>query len=135
GLAKNPADRFARVGDFARALSGAATSSPSQPPIAFPAEAPKPPAPETSSAPHFPPAKPSLSVSIAPGRVSWWRRRRTIVIVGSVLVLFLILAALNSRDRAGSGNAAATDDHGNTIATATLVTPGTHAGTLAPAGD
>src|SRR4029077_197555 len=90
GLAKNPADRFARVGDFARALSGAATSSPSQPPIAFPAEAPKPPAPETASAPHLPPAKPSPSVSIAPGRVSWWRRRRTIVIVGSVLVLFLI---------------------------------------------
>jgi hypothetical protein len=46
--------------------------------------------------------------------------------------LFLVLSALN-RDQAGGP--AASDDHGNTIATATLITAGTHTGTLAPAGD
>jgi hypothetical protein len=149
GLAKKPADRFARVGDFVRALSGAAGSSPSQPPIpaaaqppiVVPAEAlpaaPIPQAAQPPSAPRLAPGQSSLSVSTAPPtvRASWWKRRRTVVIVGGVTVLFLVLAALSNRDRAGGGNAAATDDHGNTIATATLITPGTHSGTIAPAGD
>jgi len=149
GLAKKPADRFARVGDFVRALSGAAASSPSQPPIPaaaelsipvvalptmVPAEA-KPSAPQPASAPRLPPAQPSLSVSTSTRRSPWWRRRRTIVIAGAAIVLLLVLSALNNRDRAGGGNPATTDDHGNTIATATLITAGTHNGTLAPAGD
>jgi len=149
GLAKKPADRFARVGDFVRALSGAAPASPSQPPIPaaaelsipvvalptmVPAEA-KPSAPQPASAPRLPPAQPSLSVSTSTRRSPWWRRRRTIVIAGAAIVLLLVLSALNNRDRAGGGNPATTDDHGNTIATATLITAGTHNGTLAPAGD
>jgi hypothetical protein len=68
-------------------------------------------------------------------RSPWWRRRRTFAIAGAVIVLLLVLSALNNRDRAGGGNPATTDDHGNTIATATLITAGTHNGTLAPAGD
>jgi serine/threonine-protein kinase len=179
GLAKKPADRFARVGDFVRALSGAAASSPSQPPIpaaaqlsipvvtlptVVPAEAPKPslpaaaqpspgpgsPAgslhaqgplplgpsvPEPLSDRRLPPAQPSLSVSTSTRRSPWWRRRRTIVIAGAAIALVLVLSALNNRDRAGGGNPATTDDHGNTIGTATLITAGTHNGTLAPAGD
>jgi hypothetical protein len=67
-------------------------------------------------------------------RSPWWRRRRTFAIAGAVIVLLLALSALNNRDRTG-GNTATTDDHGNTIATATLITAGTHNGTLAPAGD
>jgi len=150
GLAKKPAERFARVGDFVRALSGSApqiVSAPSvpviptaaQPQTVVPAEAPKPSTPEApqlTSAPRLPPAQPSLSVSTTPPtRASWWRRRRTIVIAAGVIVLFLVLAAVSNRDRAGGGNAATSDDHGNTIATATLITAGTHNGTLAPAGD
>ena len=149
GLAKKPEERFARVGDFVRALSGVATSSPSQPsipaavqspaagaeaPIVAAAQAPQgASAPQPPSAPRLPPAQPSLSVSTTPKRASWWRRRRTVVIVAVVVALFLILAALSDRDRAGGGPA--TDDYGNTIATATLITAGTRTGTLAPAGD
>jgi len=167
GLAKKPAERFARVGDFVRALSGAATSSPSQPPTPAPApplaapdqplaaaaQPPKPSLPagaQPSSGPgsrggrglsavepplesRLPPAQPSLSVSTTPKRASRWRRRRTIVIAGAAVVLLLVLSALSNRDRAGGGPA--TDDYGNTIATATLITPGTRTGTLAPAGD
>lgn len=126
GLAKKPEERFARVGDFVRALSGAATSSPSQPPLLAAAAPP----PES----RLPPAQPSLSVSTAtPKRAPWWRRRRTIVIVAAVVVLFFVVSALNSQNRPGGG--AATDDYGNTIGTATLITAGTRTGTLAPAGD
>jgi len=137
GLAKKPAERFARVGDFVRALSGTA---PAAAPVAqatvVPAEVPKPSASQPLSEVRLPPAQPSLSVNTAPTvRASWWRRRRTIFIAASVIVLVLVLAALNNRDRAGGGNAATADDHGNTIATATLITAGTHNGTLAPAGD
>jgi hypothetical protein len=66
-------------------------------------------------------------------RAPWWRRRRTFVIAGAAVVLLLALSALSNRDRAGGGPA--TDDYGNTIATATLITAGTRTGTLAPAGD
>jgi serine/threonine protein kinase len=126
GLAKKPEERFARVGDFVRALSGAATSSPSQPPLLAAA------APPLGS--RLPPAQPSLSVSTAtPKRASWWRSRRTIVIVAAVVVLFFVVSALNSQNRPGGG--AATDDYGNTIGTATLITAGTRTGSLAPAGD
>jgi serine/threonine-protein kinase len=163
GLAKQPAERFARVGDFVRALSGAATSSPSQPaipavaqaiqtpPAVTPAaQAPKPSLPAAAqpspgpgsrggrgpSVPEppsdrLPPAAPSLSVSTAsPTRRSWWRRRRTVVIVAGVLVFVVVLSALGDR----GGGPASTDDH-DTIATASVITPGTHTGTVAPAGD
>jgi serine/threonine-protein kinase len=161
GLAKKPTDRFTRVGDFVRALSGSAPAiAPvTQPPIAVPAEAPssvaaqapKPSLPGGAQAPlgpgptagrgpsasqpagtRLPPAEPSLSVSTAAKR-SWWRRRRTIVIAVGVVVFLLVLSAISDRDRAGGGPA--TDDYGNTIATATLITAGTRSGTLAPAGD
>jgi serine/threonine protein kinase len=171
GLAKKPTDRFARVGDFVRALSGAPTSSPSQPPIVVPPEAPgsvlaqtpKPslpggaealagpsvtaarsapggPYPQGPAVPEppldvrLPPAQPSLSVSTAPPRRSWWRRRRTVVIAAGAIVLLLVLSALNNQNRAGGG-ATTGDDYGDTIATASLITAGTHSGTLAPAGD
>jgi serine/threonine-protein kinase len=142
GLAKKPEERFARVGDFVRALSGAVTSSPSQPSLAAAAQAPivvaaQPPsvvpAEAPVSTPRLPPAQPSLSVSTSMRRAPWWRRRRTFVIAGAAVVLLLALSALGNRDRAGGGPA--TDDYGNTIATATLITAGTRTGTLAPAGD
>jgi serine/threonine-protein kinase len=142
GLAKKPEERFARVGDFVRALSGAVTSSPSQPSLAAAAQAPivvaaQPPsvvpAEAPVSTPRLPPAQPSLSVSTSMRRAPWWRRRRTFVIAGAAVVLLLALSALSNRDRAGGGPA--TDDYGNTIATATLITAGTRTGTLAPAGD
>jgi serine/threonine-protein kinase len=156
GLAKKPAERFARVGDFVRALSGAAVSSPSGPslPVMPAAPVPKPSvlgapqasvglgspasrgpsAPEPPSEERLPPAKPSLSVSTAPTARSWWRRRRTLVIAGGIIVLFLVLSALNNRDRAGGGNVTAADD-GNNAASATVIAAGTQNGTISPAGD
>jgi serine/threonine-protein kinase len=161
GLAKNPSERFARVGDFVRAFAGTAPQiapAPSLPPASFAqtAESPKtslpggaqapvgpgagvpgPTAGRESSAsppasiPRLPPAQPSLSVLTAPpSRAPWWRRRRTVVIVAGVIILIFVLSALNNPDRAGGGPA---DDHG-TIATATLITAGSHNGTLAPGG-
>ena len=172
GLAKKPAERFARVGDFVRALSGAVPPSSSPPvmtpaaePPAVPAEAPKPSlpggaqalagpsatagslraqgplplgpsAPQPLAPPRLPPAQPSLSVSTAPtARAPWWRRRRTLVIVAGVIVLLLVLSALNNRDRAGGGSTTTGDDHGNTAATATVISAGTQSGTISPAGD
>jgi len=151
GLAKKPTERFARVGDFVRALSGSAPAIAPVPqpapvlaetdavaapvPPAVPAEASKPSVPEPLSDQRLPPAQPSLSVSTSPRRASWWRRRRTVVIAVTALVLFLVLSALNNRDKAGGGNAATGDDYGNTPATATVITAGTRSGTLAPAGD
>jgi serine/threonine-protein kinase len=133
GLAKKPEERFARVSDFARALSGVAPAA-SAPLPTIPAEALAPTA-ETPKPTRLPPAEPTLSVSTAtPTAAPWWRRRRTLLIAGGILILVLVLAALNSRFPAG-GDASATDDHGNTIATATVITPGTHTGTIAPAGD
>lgn len=156
GLAKKPAERFARVGDFVRALSGTApqTASASAPALTA-AQPPKPSLPggaqaltglsatagwgpsavEPPSAARLPPAQPELSVSTSPTVAApWWRRRRTVVIAAGIIVLVLVLAALSNRDRVGEGTTATTDDHG-TIATATLITAGTHNGTLAPAGD
>jgi serine/threonine protein kinase len=156
GLAKKPEERFARVGDFVRALSGAAVSSPSASTLPLPAApVPKPsvlgapqasvglgsPAERGPSAPEpshqrLPPAQPELSVSTAPtARAPWWRRRRTLVIVAGVIVLFLVLSALNNRDRAGGGGTTTGDDHGNTAATATVISAGTQSGTISPAGD
>jgi serine/threonine protein kinase len=157
GLAKKPQERFARVGDFVRALSGSAPAlTPFAQPPAVPAEAAKPSlpggaqalagpsatagrgpsAPQPISASRLPPAEPSLSVSTTPAkRASWWRRRRTLVIVAGVIVLFLVLSALNNRDRGGGGNVTAADDHGNTAAAATVITAGTQNGTISPAGD
>ncbi len=158
GLAKKPAERFARVGDFVRALSGAAPQTASGP-LTKPAEAPKPSTPdapqpsaglgspvgrgplplgpsavEPPSPSRLPPAQPSLSVSTAPPkRASWWRRRRTLVVVAGVIVLFLVLSALNNRER--GGNVTTADDHGNTAATATVISAGTQSGTISPAGD
>jgi serine/threonine-protein kinase len=131
GLAKKPTERFPRVGDFVRALSGTMPASLSAS-LVTPVTQPQSVAPaEPASVPRLPPAEPSLSVNTAlTVRRSWWRRRRTIFILAGVLVLFLVVAALGNR-----GGPAATDDHGNTIATASLITPGTHNGTLAPAGD
>jgi hypothetical protein len=87
----------------------------------------------------LPPAQPALSVktdvpaATAAKKTSWWRRRRTIVIAAGVIAVLIMLTALANRDRQGA--ATVTDDHGNTAATATVITDGTHAGTLAPAGD
>ena len=150
GLAKKPEERFARVSDFVRALSGAVL--PSSPPgmttaaqvakpTAVPAEAPKPSAPEPASVPRLPPAQPSLSVSTSPTRAPWWRRRRMLIVAGGIVVLFLVLAAVNNRDRANTGaatgasGATVTDDHGNSPATASVITAGTQNGTIAPSGD
>jgi serine/threonine-protein kinase len=140
GLAKKPAERFARVSDFVRALSGAAVSSPSVSMLpAATSEAPKPSVPSAPEAPavmtRLPPAQPSLSVSTTPPkRASWWRRRRTLVVVPSVIVLLLVFSSVTSRERGGEAPTVS-DDHGNTAATATLVTAGTHTGAIAPAGD
>jgi serine/threonine protein kinase len=141
GLAKKPAERFARVGDFVRALSGApvpAASALTVAPVAraSPAEAPNPSLPQPTSSPRLPPAQPELSVSTAPtAPAPWWRRRRTLVIVAGVIVLLLVLSALNNRERAGGGTATTTDDHGNNAAGATVITAGTQNGTIAPSGD
>ena len=140
GLAKKPEERFARVGDFVRALSGVAPQTASAPivaPVVIPtAEAPKPSAAQPISAPRLPPAQPELSVSTAPtARTSWWKRRRTLVVIAGVIVLFLVLSALNNRDRAGGGGTTTGDDHGNTAATATVISAGTQNGTILPAGD
>jgi hypothetical protein len=141
GLAKKPEERFARVGDFVRALSGAAVqTAPVQtapvPTAAPAAQATKPPRSEPISD-RLPPAQPALSVSTALRTgAPWWRRRRTFLIAGGLVVLLLALAALNNRERpGGGGNLTATDDHGNTMATATVITAGTHSGALMPAGD
>ena len=159
GLAKKPAERFARVGDFVRALSGAVVPSSSLAPAPTAVAAAQPPKPalpaaaqpsvgpgprggrgpsavEPPSASRLPPADASLSVSTSPTvRAPWWRRRRTFVVLAAVVVILVVLSALNNRDRAGDGSAATTDDRGNTIATASAITAGTHSGTLSPAGD
>ncbi|MGH2470825.1 MAG: protein kinase domain-containing protein [Candidatus Limnocylindria bacterium] len=159
GLAKKPAERFARVGDFVRALAGAPVASPSASTLPV-APVPKPsvlgapqasialgsPAERGPSAPEppsqrLPPAQPSLSVSTTPPtRAPWWRRRRTLVIAAGVIVLFLVLSALNNRERGGTAGStgptgAVTDDHGNVAVGATVVAAGTHNGTVFPAGD
>jgi serine/threonine protein kinase len=166
GLAKKPAERFARVGDFVRALSGAAVSSVSAPtagtlPQASAAQVPipslpaaaqpligpgsrggrGPSAPEPPSEPRLPPAQPSLSVSTSPPtRAPWWRTRRTFVIAAAVVVLFLVLSVLDDRERGGNLGAtgptlAVADDHANAAVGATVITAGTHSGTISPAGD
>ena len=135
GLAKKPAERFARVGDFVRALSGATASAPAQ--------GPSPAAAQPPSVARLPPAQSSLSVSVATPteRAPWWRRRRTIVIAAGVIALVLVLSALSNRDRANSGGptgpsgATVTDDHGNGPATASVITSGTQSGNIAPGGD
>jgi hypothetical protein len=136
GLAKKPEERFARVGDFVRALSGAAVQTAPAPTAAPAAQATKPPRSEPISD-RLPPAQPALSVSTALRTgAPWWRRRRTFLIAAGLVVLLLALAALNNRERpGGGGNLTATDDHGNTMATATVITAGTHSGALMPAGD
>ena len=162
GLAKKPEERFARVSDFVRALSGAVVQTGSSPTLTLAAQVPKPsvpgapqvavgpgsPAgrgpsvPEPRSEERLPPAQPSLSVSTAPpARASWWRRRRTIVIAAGVIALVLVLSALNNRDRAntggatGSSGATVTDDHGNGPAAASVISAGTQSGNIAPSGD
>ena len=57
------------------------------------------------------------------------------MVVAGVIVLFLVLSALNNRDRAGGGSATTGDGHGNTAATATVISAGTQNGTISPAGD
>ena len=151
GLAKKPAERFGRVGEFVRSLAGAPAQAASIPPTRLPAAmaeppietagAPKPPlslgpAPaEPPSAPHLPPAEPTLSVQTdvdagrmparSPKPASWWRRRRTLVIAGAVVLVLVGLLALGNRERTGGGG----------IATASLITPGTHSGTISRAGE
>ncbi|TMC45079.1 MAG: serine/threonine protein kinase [Chloroflexi bacterium] len=134
GLAKKPTERFARVGDFVRALSGSAPQTAPPPTADAAAQAPNPSLPQPASTPRLPPARPSLSFSTAsPTRASWWRRRRTIGLGAGIVIILLVLSALNNQNRAGGG--AVADDYGNTIATATVITVGTRTGTLAPAGD
>lgn len=150
GLAKKPAERFARVGDFVRALSGVApqtASTPTAAPIPQAVPTPKPPlplaasAPQPTSSPRLPPAQPELSVSTSPPtRAPWWRRRHTFVIAAGVIALLLVLSALNNRERGGNAGAtgptaAVADDHGNAAVGATVITAGTHSGTISPTGD
>jgi serine/threonine protein kinase len=104
------------------------------------------PPPSTSSvsgsSPRLPPSDAALSVSTdvltaapTPATKSptpWWRNWKSLVIAAVVLVAVVVLAVL-ARDR--GGNAAVNDDHGNTFATATVISAGTYTGTIAPSGD
>jgi hypothetical protein len=77
-----------------------------------------------------------VSTTPPTARGPWWRRRRTFVIVASVIVLFFVLSAINNRAAPTGGTGATlSDDQGNSAANATVVTAGTHSGTIAPAGD
>jgi len=161
GLAKKPAERFPRIGDFVRALGSplpqAAPLVASMPPTAPAASAPTvetpaaavsvPPSPRAT----LPPAEPSLSVAtgvaapgeaVPPKRAPWWRQRRTLLIAAGALVLFLVLARQADREGSEPDGAGATDgtgtvadDHGNTPQSASVITAGRHNGALSPAGD
>jgi len=157
GLAKKPEERFARVGDFVRALASPAPfAAPSQsiPPTPIPApvltltaaEPAKPSAAEPPARPAtLPPARASLSVpmdltpmdrtpEVAARKKSppWWRSRKVLLVPALVVAVLVVLALLGGRERGGG---TVTDDHGNTFATATQISAGTHAGVIAPAGD
>ncbi|HEV8468074.1 MAG TPA: protein kinase [Candidatus Limnocylindria bacterium] len=155
GLAKKPEERFARISDFVRALASPAPfAAPSQsippsqtsPQASLPtaAEPPKlsmsqppslPPVPRT-----LPPAQASLSVpmdltpEVGDTKKSppWWRSRKVLLVPALIVALLVVLAVLGGRERGGG---TVTDDHGNTFATATQISAGTRAGTIAPAGD
>jgi hypothetical protein len=62
----------------------------------------------------------------------WWRQWKSYA-VGAIVVVAIIVVGIVARDRLGT--TAVSDDHGNTFATATVITSGTHTGTIAPSGD
>jgi len=151
GLAKKPEERFARISDFVRALASpgpttsvAPTVAASAPVIAPAPETPKPSASQPPSLVHvprtLPPAEPTLSVSTdvpiadePPTKSSpWWRSRKILLVPALVVVLLVVLAVLGGRERGGG---TVNDDHGNSFATATQISAGTHTGVIAPAGD
>ena len=176
-LSKKPEERFARSGDFVRALAGSAyltpaaaaasaaiaqPARPSDPPSAPAATVAEPePSPLLSPSalvrpiersPSTPRAAPDLAAAAAAipaptvkKPAPWWRTRRILAIPGALFLIFLVLVQLGERQRAGvnpgasqaqSSQPAANDDHGNTVAAATMVTlPATQTGTIAPGTD
>ena len=94
-----------------------------------------------SSSARLPPADAALSVATdaaAGSRATtksptpWWKKWQSYVI-GAAVVVALVLFAILARDRGGT--ATVNDDHGNTLATATVITAGTYGGTITPSGD
>jgi serine/threonine protein kinase len=94
-----------------------------------------------SSYARLPPADAALSVATgemaaAPAATKsptpWWRNWKSYVIAPIVVVAIIVIGIL-ARDRGGI--AAVNDDHGNTFATATVISAGSHNGTIAPSGD
>ena len=74
----------------------------------------------------------------------WWRTRRILVVPGAIFLVLLVLIQLGERQRAQNpgasqpqgSQAATTDDHGNTVVAATMVTlPATQTGTIQPGTD
>ena len=155
---------YLAVAPAAASTSASQPISPSDPPSApsppaAPSETPASPLLSPSAlvrpierAPSTPPS-PAPTATPAPGSLvletpaalqrletPWWRRGRTFAIAGAILVVLLVLSQANRAGQNAAANSAppsgATDDHGNTAATATTVTlPATQTGTIAPAGD
>ena len=131
------------------------SASPSDPPAAAPSPTVEPPVSPFLSpsalvrpverSPSTPPATaaPVETVLAPPKSVPWWRTRKIIAVPGAIVVVLILLSQAGRQQGGtatdaptGSGRVAATDDHGDTAATATAVTlPATQNGTVAPASD
>ena len=76
--------------------------------------------------------------------VPWWRTRKILAVPAAIFLVLVILSQAGRQAQNGaatdapiaSGRVSAADDHGDTAATATVVTlPTTQSGTIAPATD